>query len=185
MNTPAHMALALAALGRRGRRTDWAAILAGALLPDAALFLREVSPAGPLAPLYPSLVPALESLPLWGLAAAAAWLAGRRALLLLALAAILHVLTDLPLHATDARAHFWPLSEARFVSPVSFWDHRHWGRVAGTLEGALFVLCVGLAWRRARAAWQKAVLTLLALIYAAAFLHFLGHAFAGAHWALW
>ncbi len=33
----------------------------------------------------------------------------------------LHVVFDLPLHQDDAHRHFFPLSDWRFVSPVSYW----------------------------------------------------------------
>src|SRR5205085_7287334 len=35
-----------------------------------------------------------------------------------------HCLADLPVHATDARPPFWPLSHRRWHSPVSNWDRR-------------------------------------------------------------
>ena len=35
---------------------------------------------------------------------------------------ILHALGDLPLHREDAHRHFFPVSDWRFTSPVSYWD---------------------------------------------------------------
>ena len=40
---------------------------------------------------------------------------------------ILHALGDLPLHREDAHRHFFPFSDWRFTSPVSYWDPDHYG----------------------------------------------------------
>ena len=45
-----------------------------------------------------------------------------------------HCVTDLLVHREDAHAHFFPLSSWRFVSPVSYWDPRHYGAVVGLVE---------------------------------------------------
>ena len=37
-------------------------------------------------------------------------------------AALVHLTLDFPLHNDDARAHFWPLTNWKFTSPVSYWD---------------------------------------------------------------
>ncbi|EAR50505.1 hypothetical protein OG2516_09680 [Oceanicola granulosus HTCC2516] len=182
MNTPAHMALSLAVLGRERRRGAWAVILAGGLLPDLFLFLEHFTGRGPLtaqlvivfnsAVLYAALAALGLALRLW-------WLP------LLALSALLHIALDLPLHATDARAHFWPLTDWTFASPFSFWDTGHHGALIGTLEGVLFALCLVIVWRRCETWAQRALAALGGLVYAAAFVHFAGHAFAGQHWAIW
>ena len=38
---------------------------------------------------------------------------------------LLHVLGDIFLHHDDAHGHFFPLSNWRFMSPVSYWDPNH------------------------------------------------------------
>jgi len=56
------------------------------------------------------------------------------------LAALLHVICDLPLHFDDGHPHFWPFSDWIFVSPVSYWDPRHHGVGAGIAEAGLSVV---------------------------------------------
>ena len=91
---------------------------------------------------------------------------------LLALAALVHLAGDLPLHADDAHRHFWPLTDWRFHSPVSYWDPAHYGGAFSIIEAVLGVaLCVVL-WRRFRAAWVRALLALAALTYVAVPLYF-------------
>lgn len=65
-------------------------------------------------------------------------------------AALLHLALDFPFHHDDGRAHFWPLSNWIFESPLSYWDPAHFGQIVGPLEGFLCLwLCV-LLWRRFR-----------------------------------
>ncbi|WP_373355191.1 cobalamin biosynthesis protein CobQ [Pseudoroseicyclus sp. CXY001] len=183
MNTPAHMALSLAVLGRSRPGRLWWVILAGALLPDLAYFIRHLAPGfdGPLdlaadifnsAPLYAALLAV-------GLLSRLPWLT------LLTASALLHIAFDLPLHAGDAHSHFWPFTDWAFESPFSFWDERHYGRLFGSLEGVLFALAFLAIWRRLETGWQRALALFGALIYVATFVHFVGHAWAGAHWAIW
>ncbi|GGE49042.1 cobalamin biosynthesis protein CobQ [Actibacterium pelagium] len=183
MNTPAHMALAWAVLGRKSHPPGsvWY-ILGGAFLPDMALFARAALGERDGLPI---LVDALNSLPVYAvLLGVALWL-GKRGVALLAAAALLHIAMDLPLHADDARAHFWPLTDWRFQSPVSFWDGDHHGRIFGILEAVLFMGCGMLIWQRQEHFAAKALLVAFGALYAVTFVHFVGHAFANEHWAPW
>ncbi|WP_419167951.1 hypothetical protein [Candidatus Palauibacter sp.] len=56
---------------------------------------------------------------------------------------ILHALGDLPLHREDAHRHFFPFSDWRFISPVSYWDPEHYGGYAALGEVVL-VLAVSV-----------------------------------------
>ena len=56
---------------------------------------------------------------------------------------ILHALGDLPLHREDAHRHFFPISDWRFTSPVSYWDPDHYGGYAAVGEVVL-VLAVSV-----------------------------------------
>ncbi len=91
-----------------------------------------------------------NSFVLWGiLLVVALWRKGP-ALIAFAGAGLMHLALDFPLHNHDARQHFWPLTDWVFISPVSYWDSDHYGRVVGPLEIAIcLVLCVML-WLRFR-----------------------------------
>ena len=187
MNTPAHMALSLAVLGRRPGGWEWTTILAGALLPDLFLYARHFlrGTSGAFSPVAAYLGDVFNSVPLYGVLLAAGLLAGRPLLALLAGSALIHIALDLPLHNRDAHAHFWPFTDWTFVSPISFWDADHHGILFGTLEGVLFVVCLVVIWRRIGGLWPRLLATGFGGAYAMAFVHFFGHAFASAHWALW
>ena len=93
-------------------------------------------------------------------------------LALFALAALAHLAADLPVHADDAHRHFWPLTDWRFHSPISYWDRDHHGGLASMAEAVLgVVLCVVL-WRRFGVAWVRVLLALAALTYVAVPLYF-------------
>ena len=80
---------------------------------------------------------------------AAAWL-GRRFASALFASVLFHSLADLPLHHDDGHRHFWPFSDFRFASPVSYWDPSHHGNSVLTIE-AFLVIAVPASfflWRR-------------------------------------
>ena len=65
-------------------------------------------------------------------------------------AALLHLALDFPFHHDDGRAHFWPLSNWIFESPLSYWDPAHFGQIVGPLEGLFCLLLCVVLWRRLR-----------------------------------
>jgi len=73
-------------------------------------------------------------------------------------AGLLHLALDFPLHNDDARAHFWPATDWRFISPVSYWDLRHFGGIIGPIEMAMSLLCLGGLWRRFKALLPRALI---------------------------
>jgi len=73
----------------------------------------------------------------------------------------------LPVHAEDAYRHFWPLTDWRFFSPLSYWDVNHHARWVGTVEVILAIGCIAWLWRKHPARWVRIALSLLALFYAA------------------
>ena len=84
--------------------------------------------------------------------------------LLFGLAAIIHILTDLPVHADDAHRHFWPVSDWRFYSPVSYWDKNYHAPWVMIVETALVLGSITILWRRFSARWVRLVLGLLGFL---------------------
>lgn len=162
MNTPAHLLLGAAVMGRKDSpRLMWAAMLGG-LLPDLSLYLMGgvsiyvlgIPPMVVFRELYYSdlwqTIFAIDnSFFVWGaLAGLAIW---RRSGWGLALtgAAILHLCLDLPLHHDDGRAHFWPLTRWIFESPYSYWDVRHGAGWIGPVEALLSAgAALVIVWRK-------------------------------------
>ena len=96
---------------------------------------------------------AFNSLPLIALAALVAWRTGQAAVLACLASMALHCLADLALHHEDAHGHFFPFSDWRFRSPVSYWDPRRYGMIFGAFELAASLFACAVLWRRG-GAWR-------------------------------
>ncbi|MFB6350275.1 MAG: hypothetical protein ABEN55_22165, partial [Bradymonadaceae bacterium] len=77
----------------------------------------------------------------------------------------LHNVVDLPLHANDAHRHFYPLSNYRFKSPISYWNPRYRGRIAAAGEMLILVVCSVYLFPALVTTWAKAALVVANLAY--------------------
>ena len=177
MNTPAHLIFGMTAFGRPERTAVTLAALIGALLPDLSLYLLSgthlfilgTSPSVVFNELYfsdawQSIFRIDNSIVLWGLVLIAGLWARWPVVVALAGGALLHLALDLPLHHDDGRAHFWPISDWVFESPVSYWDPDHYGGIVGLIEAVLVLLCCVFLWRRFRTWVWRAVIALLGVM---------------------
>lgn len=171
MNTPSHAILNLAILGRRSQPQFNPTIVIGALIPDVAMFMfygwarliaqipeRQIWRELYYEPFWQNIFDLANSIPLALMGLGIALYYRRTAIALLFASIILHCLEDLPLHHDDAHRHFWPFSQFRFVSPVSYWDPAHYGDIAGPLEVALVLIASLYLFRLIRSRWGKGLL---------------------------
>ncbi|RMG87995.1 MAG: hypothetical protein D6708_12160 [Candidatus Dadabacteria bacterium] len=182
MNTQSHAilttAVVRAALGRRGRGVPRLNVVValGALAPDLPIFgfffwatFVERLPQGVIwgevyfRPGWQALVSAFHSFPLWAALAGVALWRGWARTALFAGAGFLASLEDFFLHNEDAHAHFWPFSDYRFRSPVSYWDPAHHGVAASLAETAAVLAATWWLWPRVETRWGRAVLAVAAL----------------------
>ena len=190
MNTQSHIIIASALFARSGvgNKARNIAAVSGGLLPDLPIFLMflwskivgapeiEVWEKWYFNPPWGTWIDALHSIPLYWLLVVAGILlvkwGGRLTksgviLVIFAISAITHAMGDFFLHATDGHAHFWPLSDWRYSSPVSYWDPQYYGQYFSILE---IVMGLGLCYvlfRRFHAQWVRAVLLLAIVAYIA------------------
>jgi len=156
MQTPSHAILNLVCFSQTQRSELIPVIVAGALLPDLPMFvmyfwakgIRRQSEQQIWEEIYWSdfwqtWVALFHSIPLAVLGAIAATLLHQSALQVLFISMVLHSLGDLPVHNDDAHRHFFPLTNYRFISPVSYWDRRHYGAIVAPVE-KLLVLAASL-----------------------------------------
>lgn len=163
MNTPTHAVVNLALLGRNATRREWAAVAAGGVLPDLPIFLfaltssflfglssEETWTRAYFTSRWHWAIDPLHSFPLIALGFAAARLRGWRMGQLFFASLFLHALGDFPLHVEDAHPHFFPFSDWRFRSPVSYWDPAHHGVLGATAELVLLIAASVAVVRRTR-----------------------------------
>ncbi|MEM6727965.1 MAG: cobalamin biosynthesis protein CobQ [Pseudomonadota bacterium] len=177
MNTPCHLIMGAAAFGKPASRgVTWAA-LAGGVAPDVslyvmggvAMFILGISPEVVFRDLYFSdawqqVFAVDNSFILWGIGLAFGLFFRAPWAIALTGAALLHLAFDFPLHAEDARAHFWPLTDWKFISPISYWDSSAGGQIVGVAELALVALMTGyLLWRFKSLGWRALFLFLASL----------------------
>ena len=94
------------------------------------------------------------------------------ALALFSLAAITHLIGDFPVHASDAHAHFWPVSDWRFESPISYWDRSHHGRLFSLFEAAVGVILGAIVFQRFKQTLIRVLVGVAILSYIAVPVYF-------------
>ncbi|MBL4756997.1 MAG: hypothetical protein JKY32_04970 [Rhizobiales bacterium] len=176
MNTPTHILLSAALLAKPDNRVrNWAVII-GSLVPDLSLYVmwanakfiqglsdRVIFRDLHFSDFWQMLNAISNSIPLYaGILLVGLW---RKSLLLIMLgaAALLHMAGDFPLHNSDAHRHFWPISDWRFHSPISYWNPRYHGDIVGMIEIGLALVLIAILWRRFKS-WKVRACLFLALI---------------------
>ncbi len=151
MNTPAHVIFSLALLGRGNAAKYAVAIAVGAVLPDLLMFVfyvYEKLKGVPetviwsehyFLPFWQGVFDTVNSLPLIGLGLVVAVYIKRPAWILLFASMIIHCLLDFPVHHDDGHRHFFPFSDFRFNSPISYWNPKYYGNIVGLIELILFI----------------------------------------------
>ena len=173
MNTPSHMILNLAILRRPDQLPYTWPILLGAIAPDAAIFIfygwakwvqklpesviwREAYYSQP----WQDLFAIGNSIPLALLGIAVSAYLKQPAWGLFFASMVLHHLCDLPLHHDDAHRHFFPFSNVRFTSPVSYWDRNHYGTIGALIELSMVLVSSSLLFAQVASNWGKGLLLL-------------------------
>jgi hypothetical protein len=188
MNTQSHVLMGAFFFGRKVPRTAWAAA-AGGLLPDLPMFvivgiLRATGYSFDdiFGRLYWSnwwqICNAIgHNIILWTALLAIALYTKRhkkllsmgKANMLLAFSAsaLLHSCVDFFVHREDAHMHFWPLSNWKFVSPVSYYDRAHFGGPFSLFEAVIGIFMAVSLFRTFKSKLVRAALALCIAMYAA------------------
>ncbi|MEO0911906.1 MAG: cobalamin biosynthesis protein CobQ [Pseudomonadota bacterium] len=171
MQTPTHLLVAAACFARPGQKKRNAASLIGAFLPDASLYfmvlLNGVIRGFPMErvfgesyfhPFWQRVFAIDNSVFVWLFCLILGAVFRSAIAVVFACAGLLHILFDFPLHHDDGRAHFWPLSDWIFESPVSYWDPQAYGWFVAPVELALGVVLIVLLLRRFKGIFARTAL---------------------------
>ncbi|MEH2308147.1 hypothetical protein [Nostoc sp.] len=85
---------------------------------------------------------------------------------------VLHSFLDLPVHNNDAHRHFFPFSNYRFISPVSYWDSNHYGAMAALVEILLVLGATIYLFPSTRTYWGKGLLIAVNLFFMIGYFRF-------------
>ncbi|MDY6803247.1 MAG: hypothetical protein SXA11_05500 [Cyanobacteriota bacterium] len=153
MNTPSHAIINLAVLGKSKLPQLNLAIVMGGFLPDIPIFAFYFwakfiarMPEGKIwseayyQPFMQNVVAISHSIPLALIGWAIAYYFKSELMQVIFLSMVLHCLLDLPVHHDDAHRHFFPLSNYRFISPISYWDPKHYGAIVAFVEMTMVLL---------------------------------------------
>ncbi|MBE9163691.1 MULTISPECIES: hypothetical protein [Microcoleaceae] len=153
MKTPSHAIINLAILGRAQHSELNLLIVTGGILPDIPIFLfyfwakyiarlpeATIWSTAYYEPFVQNIVALFHSIPLAVIGWVIADYFGWQSVQILFLSMILHSLGDLPVHNDDAHRHFFPFSNYRFISPISYWDRKHYGSIVSVVEMLLVLL---------------------------------------------
>jgi hypothetical protein len=169
LNTPSHVLVNCAVLRDRAAGSLWL-VVGGAALPDAPIFAfylyekllgvseRQIWGTDYFVSGFQPVIDALHSFPLIAAALGVSFLLRSHGLRAFSASLLLHAAIDFLVHHEDAHRQLFPFSDYRFLSPVSYWDPRHYGAWGAGLEllcatAALTALVRGHRGPRARAAW--------------------------------
>ena len=153
MNTPSHAIINLAIFSHLPLPQANLAILFGSILPDLPIFgfyvwakyLRQM-PSTEIwsdtyfQPGWQNLFHSFHSFPLIFIGWLISYVCGWQIAQVIFISAFLHCVFDFPVHNDDAHRHFFPLTDYRFISPISYWDSKHYGAIGALIE-LICVLC--------------------------------------------
>ena len=181
MITPSHVVYNLVLLRERGNIARAQAIVSGALIPDALTyfffffntFIMGYSFDYIWGDLYfdsgwSVFINATHSLVFWPFTAAVAyamWKQGWQFFFFVS--ASLHAFFDFFVHTDDAYAHFWPLSDWRFHSPISYWNPSEYGNIFGIVDTILAMIILVYLYRTTDHRFGKIALFATFLVYLA------------------
>ena len=178
MDTGAHIICNLVVQSRSSESRIFAAVLIGAILPDLPIMLfyaweslvmnsaeSEIWSELYFLPAWQNFFDTFNSLPLIAVLLALGIYFKKQLISVVALSMALHVLLDLPFHHDDAHRHFFPFSDWRFFSPVSYWDPKYHGDIMHIVQILIVIIGLVVLWLRHPGRLEKVTLTFLGVGY--------------------
>ncbi|MBD2209058.1 hypothetical protein H6G64_16085 [Calothrix sp. FACHB-156] len=185
MNTPSHAILNLVVFNQQVRNQASYAIFIGAILPDVPIFLfyflmkfiyrlpsRQIWSEAYYQPFWQGIISIFHSIPLALIGLIIAHFLNWKLIEVGFSSMVLHSLLDLPVHHNDAHRHFFPFSNYRFISPISYWDRNHYGGIIAFVEISLVLVASIYLFPTMRSPFTKGLLIIINVFYWGAYLRF-------------
>lgn len=83
-----------------------------------------------------------------------------------------HSLLDIPVHNDDAHRHFFPLTDYKFISPLSYWDVNHHARIVAGAEMLLVLVATPFAIGLLKNRFTQGLVLSIDIVYLLAYLRF-------------
>lgn len=178
MNTPSHAILNLFCLSKQSFPQANLPIFIGAILPDIPIFVfygwakliarlpeKQIWSETYYEPFWQNIVAIFHSIPLALIGCLIAYKIEWKLGQILCLSLVLHSLLDLPVHNDDAHRHFFPFSNYRFISPISYWDPKHYGSIVSQIEIFLVLLATLPVFNLVQSWIGKGLLVAINIVY--------------------
>ena len=154
MNTPTHIILNYALLQDKTNKKEKWAILIGSVLPDITIFFmffwalmmgidqstlwREIY----FQPEWQFVKNIFNSVPFALIILTFGFAIKKRWIQLFSYSLLIHYVLDFFTHVNDGHAHFFPLTNFIYQSPISYWDQNFYGTLGSTIELSLLAVAV-------------------------------------------
>ncbi|NES65696.1 MAG: hypothetical protein F6K24_10730 [Okeania sp. SIO2D1] len=185
MNTPSHAIINLALLAKPQLPQANLAIVIGGVLPDIPIFIfyfwakfivrlpeAKIWSEAYYQPLIQNLVATFHSIPLAIILLLISYYFGWEIMQVICISLVLHSLFDLPVHNNDAHRHFFPLSNYRFISPISYWDPKHYGGIVALIEILLVFLATLWIFSTINSGIGKILIIIVNIFYCSGYIYF-------------
>lgn len=83
-----------------------------------------------------------------------------------------HSLLDIPVHNDDAHRHFFPLTDYKFISPLSYWDVNHHARIVAGAEMLMVLAATPFAIGLLKNRFTQGLVLSIDIVYLLAYLRF-------------
>ncbi|MEL6802873.1 MAG: metal-dependent hydrolase [Bacteroidota bacterium] len=104
----------------------------------------------------------------WPLIIALGYAFGQRLLFWIGMGSLFHSALDFFVHVNDAYRHFWPLSDWKFMSPISYWNPAYYGNIVGSVDTVVVFLLLYYLITHTKRRWVQKVIIANAVLYLAA-----------------
>jgi len=185
VNTPTHAIVNLSLLGKLPLSQFNLPSVIGGIIPDLPIFVfylwakfvrklpeSQIWSEAYYQPLCQNAVALFHSIPLAVLGWIIGYYGGWQTMQILCLSLILHSLLDLPVHNSDAHRHFFPFSNYRFISPLSYWDREHYGTIVALVELLLVIAATWNCFSFVQSAVGKGLMLAVNLFYLIGYIYF-------------